>query len=71
MYQNTMFNNITDSTFYESKEENKNLKGPSDSSRPVTGRLQAHSLGYLIRLSTDGKPRQKVMLCYLCFRYDR
>lgn len=67
MYQNTMFN-IIDSTFYESKEENKNVKGPSDSSRPVTGRLQTHNLGYLILLSTDGKPRQTVMLWYLCFR---
>lgn len=71
MYQHTMFNNIIDSTFHESKEENKNLKGSSDNSRPVTGRLQMHSLGYFILLSTDGKPRQKVMLCYLCFRYDR
>lgn len=43
MYQNITFNNIIDSTFCESKEENKNLKGPSDSRRPVTRRLQTQS----------------------------
>lgn len=50
--------NIIASTSYESKKENKNLKGPSDSNRPITGRLQTCNNGYLVISSTDGKPRQ-------------
>jgi len=40
------------------KKNQKTLKGPSDSSRLVTGRLQTHNLCYLTLFSTDGKPRQ-------------